>query len=235
MNFIWDIVLQAAKDDLASQQLFFEPAEHFSPYIEQSFPCINQPHVDDVEIEINPLMRFSSIFEYILHPDVTLLVFPEQRQFIAYYFDMVTHILAEIDLCHGMTKREFYIRRVRLELLNGVFGDVAREGMEQLKRESQLAIADELLKVMEVGSSIESFCHIAKQIFEGCLIYQSRAHPQRLFIYLGKKRDDRLQKQWRLLRETFVPLDVEIREFWSEHFGILEVDETMRLDQIAIF
>ena len=62
MNFIWDIVLQAAQDNLESENLFFKPAESFSPYYEQSFKNINQRHVDAKDVEINPLFRFSNIF-----------------------------------------------------------------------------------------------------------------------------------------------------------------------------
>ncbi len=235
MNFIWDIVLQAAQDDLESEKLFFKPAESFSPYYEHAFKSINQRHVDDKDIEINPLYRFSPIFEYLLHPDVKDLIFVDQKNFIQHYFDLVTHILAEIDLCHGMTRREFYIRKIRREVLDGIFGDIAREGMKQLKRDKQLAVAEELLCVMEAGSSVHSFCHITKQIFEGCIIYQSRAHPQKLYVYIGKERDDQLKKQWRMIRETFLPLDIEVRDFWANHFGIMGIDETMKIDGIAIF
>lgn len=235
MNCIWDIVLQAAQDDFESGKLFFKPAENFSPYYEQSFKCLNQTHVDEAEVEINPLARFAEIFEYLLHPDLLNLVYVRQRQFTFYFFDLITHILAEVDLCHGMTRREFYIRQIRRELLSGVFGEVAREGMNQLKRDKQLAVADELLRVMEVGSSIRSFCHIMKQIFADCIIYQSRAHPQRLYVYIDRRQTEQLQKQWQLIRETFLAFDVEVRVFWDKHFGILDVEETMRLDNIAIF
>jgi len=227
--------LQAAQDDLESEKLFFKPAETFSPYYEHAFKNINQRHVESTEIEINPLYRFSPIFEYLLHPDVKDLIFDEQKNFILHYFDLVTHILAEIDLCHGMTRREFYIRKIRREMLEGVFGEVVREGMEQLKKDRQLAVADEMLCVIETGSSVNSFCHIMKQIFEGCIVYQSRAHPQKLYVYIGRERDEQLQKQWQMLRETFLPLDIEVKEFWAEHFGILDINETMKIDAIAIF
>lgn len=235
VNFIWDIVLQAAQDDFESEKLFFKPAKSFSPYYEHSFSCINQRHVEKPEIEINPLMRFSQIFEYVLHPDVMDLIFARQKQFIQFYFDLMTHILAEVDLCHGMTKREFYIRRIRQEVLAGLYGDTAREGMEQLKRDKQVDVADELLRVIEVGSGVHSFCHIMKQIFEGCIIYQSRAHPQKLYVYIGKERDESLLKVWKMMKEVFLPLDIEVREFWSEHFGILGIEATMHTDAIAIF
>ncbi|MBR5913764.1 MAG: hypothetical protein IKZ58_05340 [Selenomonadaceae bacterium] len=235
MNFTWDIVLQAAQDDLESGDLFFKPAESFSPYYEQSFKNINQRHIKNKDVEINPLYRFSSIFEYALHPDVRDLIFRNQQNFINYYFDLNIHILTEIDLCHGMTKREFYVRKIRQEMLDGIFGEPAREGIMQLKKDKQLAVADELLCVMETGSSVRSFCHIMKQIFKGCIIYQSIAHPQRLYVYIGRERDEQLQKQWRMIRETFLPIDIEVREFWANHFGIMDIDETMRIDAIAIF
>ncbi|MBR3747418.1 MAG: hypothetical protein IKN27_10725 [Selenomonadaceae bacterium] len=235
MNCIWDIVLRAAQDDIESMKLFFKPAKNFCPYCEQSFKIINQRRVEETEVEINPLARFSNIFEYLLHPDCLNLIYKNQQQFTAYFFDLLTHFLAEIDLCHGMTRREFYVRQIRRELLSGVFGDVAREGMEQLKREKQFAVADELLRVMEVGSSVRSFCHIMKQIFEDCIIYQGRAHPQRIYVYIGQRQTEQLEKQWQLIRETFLAFDFEVRVFWDKHFGIIDVTETMRVDNIAIF
>ena len=89
--------------------------------------------------------------------------------------------------------------------------------------------------VIETGSSVNSFCHIMKQIFDGCIIYQSRAHPQKLFVFIAKERDEQLQKQWRLIRETFLPIDIDVKIFWKNHFGILDFYETMKLDAIAIF
>ena len=227
--------MQAAQNDFASGKLFFKPAEKFSPYYEQSFKYINQKDVESADIEINPLARFSKIFEYLLHPDLINLIFENQRQFILFYFDLITHILAEVDLCHGMTRREFYIRQIRRELLDGTFGEVVREGVNQLKRDKQVAIADELLRVMEVGSSVRSFCHVMKQIFPDCIIYQGREHPQRLYVYIGQRRDERLEKIWRMIRETFLAFDVETRIFWEHHFGIIDLKETMLLNEIAIF
>lgn len=227
--------MQAAKDNFPSEKIFWKPADKFSPYYEHSFDCINQRTVDNREIEINPLYRFSTIFEYLLHPDVKNLIFRNQQEFISFLFDYLTHVLSEVDLCHGITRREIYIRKIRRELLDGVFGETARIGMNELSREKQISVADELLKVFEAGSSVQSFCNITKQIFENCLIYQNRYHTQRIYVYVGKERDENLQKQWDMLRETFLPIDIEVRIFWSEHFGIMGVNETMLSDKIAIF
>ena len=107
--------------------------------------------------------------------------------------------------------------------------------MLQLKKNKQLAVAEEILCVIETGSSVNSFCHIMKQIFENCIIYQNRAHPQKIYVYIGKERDENLQKQWKMIRETFLPIDIEVKIFWKNHFGIMGIDATMIADKIAIF
>ena len=42
MNFIWDIALRAKESGIKEEDLFFEQAEDYSPYYEQSFSVINQ-------------------------------------------------------------------------------------------------------------------------------------------------------------------------------------------------
>ena len=73
-------------------------------------------------IEINALYRFSHIFQEILHPNfIQNGQYADVIAFIIYLFDTVIHYLGEIDLRHGFTKREFYIRRICYEVKNRCF------------------------------------------------------------------------------------------------------------------
>ena len=235
MNFIWDIALQGQRDGLPLQELFFQPSSAPSPCYEQSFDCLNEKHITDPRVEINPLYRFADIFQYLLHPDVFGNLEKDLQQFILYAFDSLTHILAEIDLCHGLTRREFYVRQVRRDIISGLYGNDTSAAYTALDKEAQLAVADELFCVMQRGSSLASFCHIAKQLFPGCFIYQVRRHPQVIYIYLDREKTVALNQKWQFLRNMFLPFDMEISVFWQHHFGIMGVDATMQLDQIAIF
>jgi len=235
VNFIWDITLQAQRDGLPFDELFFQPEKNPGPCYEQSFTCLNETHVRDPRVEINPLYRFSDIFQYLLHPDVFGYLEKENQQFILYAFDAIVHMLTEIDLCHGLMRREFYVRKIRREFQAGVYGAGAQEAYETLDKEQQLAVADEMLSVMEAGSSLTSFCHIMRQIFPGCFIYQLRKHPQEIYVYLDRKRSVTLTKQWIFIRDTFFPFGMEVNVFWDVHFGIMGVDATMQADAIAIF
>lgn len=235
MNFIWDIALQAERDKKSLDKLFFQPAKNPSPCYEQSFDSINERHVNNPLVEINPFMRFTGIFQYLLHKDVVYDLEAENKQFIFYAFDAIVHILTEIDLCHGMTKREFYVRRVRKELLYGVYGDMAQEAMECMTKEEQLKVADELYCVTEIGGSFASFCKIVKEIFPGVFIYQGRKKKRKVYVYLDRKETPELLMKWEFLRDTFLPIDMKVRVFWDTHFGIMGVDATMQTKGIAIF
>ncbi|MBR3623830.1 MAG: hypothetical protein IKN43_10865 [Selenomonadaceae bacterium] len=235
MNFIWDIALQAQRDELSLDELFFQPAKNPSPCYEQSFKSINEAHVYSPLVEINPFMRFTGIFQYLLHRDVVYDLEAENKQFIFFAFDAIVHILTEIDLCHGMTTREFYVRRVKKELLYGVYGDLAQEAMESMTKEEQLKVADELYCITETGGSFASFCKIVKEIFPGVFIYQGRQKRRRIYVYLDRKETPTLVTQWDFLRDTFLPIDMEVRVFWDTHFGIIGVEPTMLTDGIAIF
>ena len=125
--------------------------------------------------------------------------------------------------------------QIRRELQWGVYGKAAREACLTLSKEQQLAVADELLNVIQMGSCLSSFCRIMRQLFPGCFVYQVKKHPQILYVYLDKAREVSTEKRWHLARDTFLPLDIEARVFWDVHFGILGVDFTMQADKIAIF
>jgi len=235
MNFVWDITLRAESEGIPREDLFFVPAEDPSPYYEQAFTYLNQYHVDDPVVPINPLMRFAPIFQFVLHPDVMAALFREHQQFIIIFFDALMHMLVESDLCHGMTKQEFYVRQVRNDMRSGEYGKVVKEGMETLDREQQLFIANEMYSVINIGSSLISFSRVMKRIFPDCFIYQSRKRPRTVYVYLPENENDNLSRQWHMIKDTFLPLDIDIKIFWRYHFGIMGLDPAMELNEIALF
>lgn len=238
MNFIWDIILNAAKQDIAKDELFFWQASQYSPYYEQSFSLINKDKVETGEllVEINSLYRFSHIFQEILHPQ-----FMQNSQyanlipFIIYMFDTIIHYLSEIDLRHGLTKREFYVRKIRSELKAGVFGKVAQSGILQMNKALQFKMANEVLTQMQTGSNMACFRRAVLAAFPNSFLYQSNFDKSKLFLYIGKAKNEPREKQVKFILENFLPLGFNIRVFWKYHFGIMGVDTTMNKDEIAIF
>lgn len=236
MNYIWDIVLRAKQNGLTKEELFFWQAEQCSPYYEQSFPALNAKTVDRRVIEINALYRFSHIFQELLHPDI--LQGPQYVRlidFILHLYDVIIHFLSEIDLRHGLNRREFYVHRIRRELLSGVFGKVAAEGVTVMERGLQLRIANEVLTQMQTGSNLHSFRRALMTIFPGSLLYQSNFDSSQLLLYVGQEESSDKEKQMTFLLEGFLPFGFHIKIFWQHHFGIMGVDQAMLSGEIAIF
>lgn len=236
MNFIWDIVLRAQENGIEKDSLFFWQAQESSPYYEHSFPLINQREVGGGVVEINALYRFSHIFQELLHPEfMRNPVYVGLVTFIVHFYDVLIHYLSEIDLRHGLNRREFYVRELRREVLAGVFGRCAAVGMRSLRRDRQLRMADELLRQMQAGSNLRSFRRAVLVVFPDSILYQSNFDRQQLLLYVGRAENDERAAQMAFLLEGFLPLGFRVRIFWTHHFGILGVDATMCTDKIALF
>jgi len=236
MNFIWDIVLQAEAEGMRKEDLFFKQADVFSPYCEPAFSVINQETVENPLVEINALYRFSHLIQELLHPDVLRgLRYDDVAYFVYYFFDALMHYVSEIDLRHGLNRREFYVRKLRQELLGGDFGAVAAAGMAVMDRALQLKMANEVLTGIETGSSLAGFRRALRVAFPDSLLYQSNFDFSQLFLYIGQAETDERKKQVAFVLEGFMPLGFYVELFWQHHFGILGVDATMPVDGIAIF
>jgi hypothetical protein len=236
VNFIWDIVLQAEEQGMDRSELFFQQAIDFSPYCEQAFACINQDGLDSPNIEINALYRFSHIFQELLHPE--LLVCPENRDLVectANFFDVVVHLLSEIDLKHGLTKREYFVRQLRAELLDGVYGREAAAAVAVMDRKLQFCLANELLTQLQTGTSLRVFRRAVRTAFTGSLLYQSNYNNKELLLYIGEKETKEKAQILQFLLDLFLPFGFSARLFWEYHFGIIGVDAAMQADAIALF
>ena len=67
MNYIWEIVLSAKKNGIEEEQLQYQQAREYSPYMEVSFYDLNIASVDYNRIEVNPFYRFHDIFDRLLN------------------------------------------------------------------------------------------------------------------------------------------------------------------------
>ena len=234
MNFIWDAALRAAEQGLKKEAMHYTPAEKASPYYELAFDYLNRREIGAEAMPVNALYRFSAIFQYLLHPDVRYLLEKDKEEFIQKAFDCIMHILCEIDLHHGITRQECYVRKLRQELLDGVFGKEAAAVVRDLDREGQLAVAEELLHTMKCGSSLQGFSHAFRRLFPKGILYQSRLTPNELYAYLDEPKLQAREAEWQLFCRLFLPLDFSVRVFWQVHFGIIGLDGTMK-DKIALF
>lgn len=230
MNFIWDIVLNAKQNGSSEENLFFRPAKDRSPWYEQAFPMLNETKAEGPEIEYNPLYRFDSMFHDLLREDFT-----DDPTAQAYLFDAVSHYLVYLDLHHGLTKREFYVRRLMREMETGGFGPSIAAHLQAVNPEKRERLAELALVQIQTGSSLVLFRKAVVLLFPDALLYQERKDPKQLLLFVAHKKNERLEHHMKLIEEMFLPISHRLRMFWEYHFGIIGVDITMYADNIEIY
>lgn len=71
--------------------------------------------------------------------------------------------------------------------------------------------------------------------FDICMHYLVQLDLRQVLVYIGIKADEKEQKQMEFLRDMFLPVNYEVFLFWEHHFGIMDVEETMVLDEMVLF
>ncbi len=235
MNFLWDIVLKAQEQGMREETLFFRQAKEYSPFFEQSFESMNENEITSDTIELNLLYRFSDIFQKLLSPDFVGMEEDEYKDFRDYLIDAVLHAILYTDLRQGLSKREFYIRKILEELRDGTFWKGTVEPFGRIEHQKQNRLAVLLLSQIETGSSLFVFRRAVNILFPEALLYQIKKEPKKLLLYLQERKTDDGEEKVRLTKDLFLPLGFELQVFWRYHFGIIGIDDTMVLDEIALY
>lgn len=230
MNFLWDIALAAKRQGWKEEELFFCQAKDYSPFYEQAFSCVNEKEVPGKEIELNLLFRLAPIFQWILAEED-----PVNPQFNRYAVDAALHMILYTDLRHGLSKRDIYIRKVREELENGVFWKDGADTFCQIPLEQRNRLAALVLTQMQTGSSLMLFRRGVRVLFPDAVIYQLRKERREIPLYLKESRTEGRERMLNLLQDMFLPVSFHLRVFWQYHFGIIGVEDTMKIDEIAIY
>lgn len=105
----------------------------------------------------------------------------------------------------------------------------------EIDHHKQGRLATLLLTQMETGSSLIVFRRAVLVLYPDAMLYQIKSEKKRLLLYLKDKKDETGEKKIRFVKDMFLPIGFELRVFWEYHFGIIGIDETMKLDEMAIY
>lgn len=230
MNYIWDILLKADKENIPREEIQFILANVCSPYMEISFIDLNTNSLpEDKVIEVNPYYRFYDIFK-----DLFDINIDESRQLREVLFDIVLHYLGKLDLNQGISKQEFYKNFLMRDIENGVFGEELRVNIKLFKKEEIDYILTNLIALYKTGASLHLFNKVLNKVFKNNRVYINQDNPKEMYIYLGKHKTHELNKKIETIINVFLPINTNAFIYWDHHFGILGAENTMRLDEIVM-
>ncbi|MCT4509789.1 MAG: hypothetical protein N4A48_13735, partial [Tepidibacter sp.] len=210
MNYIWDILIKADKQNIKRENIKFKCAKTYSPYMEVAFEDLNKSEIDEsLIVEINPYYRFFTIFK-----DIFDVNFNESIEFREVLFDILIHFLGNIDLRQGFSKEEYYKKYIIKEMLQDIkaFNDKEKE-----------ILASSLINLYTTGVSLEIFKSIINKIFKKSIVYINQDNKKEILIYIGQKRTQELENKMDVLIDLFLHIDFKVFLYWQYHFGILGV------------
>ncbi len=230
MNYLWEVMIQAWREGIAESKLRFSIPKEFSAYMEISSAFINQERLEmEQYVEINPYYRFYQIFKDLYDPD-----YEQGTQLRDSLFNLIMHQLAGNDVRSGMTKEEYYKALLLKDIEEGQSGRLAKEGLGFFDLDEQQVILSGILRLYQTGCSINLFREMMEVLIPDHIIYHNNENTDEIVIYIGKKRTETLDKKLRFLTAAFLNLSGNVGIYYKYHFGIIGVEETMIIDEIAL-
>jgi hypothetical protein len=235
MRYLWEVLLAAKEEGIPEEKLRFIHAPLGSGYMELSLPCLNQTWLEEdgqpgeITIGVNTYYRFYDIFHDMFPPDSA--DFPALRESLT---NLSLHMLAWNDVRRGLTKENYHKRLLAKEILEGGFGEMTKSVFLSMNRRDQEQLLGGWLRSFRAGSALSVFLDMVHGLVADSIVYHNNEEPDEILIYTGLKQERSLEQRIRFLIDTFLDIRYQVEIFYEYHFGVIGVEETMQIDEIAI-
>lgn len=228
-NQIWApylMMLQQEKD--LSRIHYVVKNNRVSPYLELQAESLhgNGTYEDGrARLDVNPYVRFFSIFDPLLTADD--LGYEEFEQALA---DIMLHYLADLDIKMGMCRHDFYICLLMRDLERGVYG-----GLEELSvftKMERRVIAEWLLTFYYTGDGPCSLSGAVHALLPICVIYIREG--EEFVFYMREPQDPAEEKKILFLIRLFLPLACSGTIHWTKTYGVLGYEETTQMEDFIL-
>ena len=230
MNYAWEVVLQAEKNNIDRDTLYFVEASDPSPYMEVSVIDLNQDSPEEERIEINPIYRLQDVFGTLF--DKNIMGMEQTREI---FFDVCMHYIVQLDLREGLTEEDYYCKLTGDDIRNGMYGTFFKESFTLFDKAEQKTILLSYLQLLKTGNYLEEFRKALMRIYPHAYIYETNETVYELLVYLGVKETEQERRRSSFFKEMFLPIQETVHWFFEHHFGIIGMDETMAMDEMVIF
>ncbi len=231
MNYLWEILIQAKKQGIEEKRIRFLPARSYSPYMELSETFLNTTELEEpYEVQINPCYRFQDIFGRMFHPDRQEYMGMKES-----LFQLIMHQLGENDIRAGMTREEYYKKLLARMYEEKEQGEVMTSAFSNFRDKEREILLEGILTLYREGESLKLFEYIMKALIPVSIVYENNDRPLEILIFIGKKRTENLVQKVGFLTEHFLGIKYHAEIYYEYHFGIIGMEETMSVGEIAIY
>ena len=91
-----------------------------------------------------------------------------------------------------------------------------------------------LLRQYQTGSSLDIFKDMMEALILDNIVYQSNENFYEILVYIGIKKEKQITTKVEFLVKMFVGLPYHVDFYYEHHFGIIDVEPTMKIGEIAL-
>lgn len=231
-QYIWYLLYLLMKEDKNVSDIEYVYSKEISPYMEMNMEDLNYENKTNNKqtLEVNPFYRFTEIFTEFLNPDLQ-----GKEEIRGKIFNIIIHILSNIDLQEGLNKRIILNRLITAGIENGRYGHEIKDLFKVLNKSEKIILSNGIQDKYKYNRELEVFKKVFKKIYLDSIIYDSLENEERIVIYINEKKTEENRKKELLIEKLFLPVGLKTKRFWEYHFGVLEVEETMKIGEISIY
>ncbi len=233
-RYIWHIMHLRRKTGVSVRHVKFLASKKISPYLELNLEEMNFKELDregeKYLIHVNPFIRFTDTFTHLL--EVNYKKAQKLREALGNLF---FHFMANLDAFEGKSIREFELEFIIEDLENGVFGEKVKKLLDNFDELEKYKIAENLHDLYTYDNRMEVYKKGIKKIFRDSIIYDNNFNKEVLVVYINEEETTKNKEKFELLNILFLPLGMKYRIFWKYHFGIVELDVTMKVGNMAVY
>ncbi|MGM0509120.1 MAG: iron-dependent peroxidase [Fusobacteriota bacterium] len=229
MNYTWEALIKNENIGRDSKDISFIFSDSFSPYIEVNLEEINNKDLPS-EIEVNPYVRYYSIFKNLFNPNNI-----KNKEARGALFDLGIHVLSRLDRYQGMSKKEFFRKKIIFELENGEFGNEIQNYMKFMNAAEKNDIAENVYKFYKNGNGIYYFQKSVQDVFKSSSFYFNNEKRDEILIYVNNSEIRKNKNKFECIKKLFLPIGFEVEVYWKSHFGIIDQNTTMKVGKIKIY
>jgi hypothetical protein len=256
--YIWELMLEMMRRDISGENICFDILGRACAYSEVFEPAFPEYEKDRIYAVVNPYDRFDGIFaewlgsrkpvlfrhyqEYMMESDTEYRHWEDGEcakefdgggvsQFNGALSDIILHFLADIDLKSGMTVKEYYIKFIKNEMADGIFGD--GEVFKLFGSEEKRCIAHEVLNLYISGNYTACAEKVLKKVFPYSSV-SVRDDNKEIIFYLREKRGGESEKKAEFIKKLFVPVNAAVAVHWEYTYGIVSEPDSIALEEFVI-
>lgn len=149
--------------------------------------------------------------------------------------NITVHLLAQQDRLRGLSLEDIKMSVVFLDINNGLYGDYVKKIVGSLKYRELYIVLKSLVKASDSFNRECLFDETLRLVFGKVNIYKENSTGKTI-VYIEKIRNTYREQVFDLISILFADFNLILECFWAnEHFGVIDIDSTMRIDRLCVY